>query len=341
MSEDASKLDDKYMYEFCTKRCRWKECPKNVTCFDAHSKGMSRRVPVQIGSNRGIFNYIPEHCPQYKKTKKCDAGDACFRAHGWLEVIFHPLLYKTKLCESTHENGVCRLYGIYCAKAHKRSEMRDLVKIYGENWKAHYDTSKREIFQRCAGGFVPRAGTNEGRQFNAGAFSASSTYGIEAKNAGSSDMSDYIWGGGSLYFSIENPSTCERSVSTHSPTSEQSPTEYNTPHTDSDQSEEHVVDYTDLYIQKPEGMKTSPGKIISKKMNLRNCSYSDEITNTLDSPDISTGWSSYSRHLDVANDLDVGIGRNPQLFGTESGLFSYNQVWGDDLKFDEYDHVDE
>merc|ERR1719317_592308 len=222
---------------------------------------MSRRVPIQLESNRGLFNYIPEHCPQYKKTKKCDAGDACFRAHGWLEVIFHPLLYKTKLCESTHENGVCKLYGIYCAKAHKRSEMRDLVKIYGENWKAHYETSKREIFQR---GIVSRVGRNEDRQLNSGAFVPSSPHVMEMKNGGSSDMSDYMCGGGSLYFSIENPSVCERSVSLHSPTLEQSPPDYTT-FRDSDQSEEHVGDYTDLYITNSE-MKTSVNKDMTKEI---------------------------------------------------------------------------
>jgi len=74
---------------------------------------------------------------------KCRMGESCPRAHGWLEVIFHPLLYKTKMCKSNLENGACRQYGIYCAKAHNPKEIRNLVKIYGENWKRHYNLSLR------------------------------------------------------------------------------------------------------------------------------------------------------------------------------------------------------
>lgn len=47
------------------------------------------------------------------------------------------------MCKSDLKNGVCREYGVYCAKAHKPTEIRNLVKIYGENWKKHYDLSLR------------------------------------------------------------------------------------------------------------------------------------------------------------------------------------------------------
>jgi len=67
------------------------------------------------------------------------------RAHGWIEVIFHPLLYRTKMCKSDYKNGVCREYGLYCAKSHSPNDIRNLVEIYGENWKRHYDLSAREI----------------------------------------------------------------------------------------------------------------------------------------------------------------------------------------------------
>jgi len=70
-------------------------------------------------------------------------GKRCPRSHGWLEIIFHPLLYKTKLCTAPRRNGVCSAYGVYCAKAHMRSEIRSLVEIYGENWKRHYDIANR------------------------------------------------------------------------------------------------------------------------------------------------------------------------------------------------------
>jgi len=106
---------------------------------------MKRRVP-KLNAD-GLFNYIPEECPQWKnskKEKKCTWGDKCLRSHGFLEKIFHPLLYKTKICKSSHKSGICAEYGDYCAFARSTSEIRDLVEIYGEDWKQHYDLSDRE-----------------------------------------------------------------------------------------------------------------------------------------------------------------------------------------------------
>jgi len=104
---------------------------------------MKRRVPTQMKSDGGLFNYIPEACPEWRKSKTCFMGKRCPRSHGWLEIIFHPLLYKTKLCTAPRRRGVCSAYGVYCAKAHTRCEIRSLVKIYGENWKRHYDIANR------------------------------------------------------------------------------------------------------------------------------------------------------------------------------------------------------
>jgi len=131
------------MYRFRTRPCTKKRCRNPPKCFDAHSGVMIRRVPG-LGAHR-LYNYIPKPCPQWEKMKKCHLGDSCPRSHGWLEIIFHPLLYKTKLCKSSYKNGVCREYGVFCAKAHKPTEIRDLEKIYGENWKRHYDHSLREL----------------------------------------------------------------------------------------------------------------------------------------------------------------------------------------------------
>jgi len=130
----AQVRDDLIMYRFRTKLCsRKRRCRNPANCFDAHSNTMKRRVPRQVGSNWGQFNYIPEPCQEFLKSKKCRLGNSCPRSHGWLEVIFHPLLYKTKLCKSQREkNGICKEYGLYCAKAHARCEIRNLVEIYGE-----------------------------------------------------------------------------------------------------------------------------------------------------------------------------------------------------------------
>jgi len=138
----VEQTDHEYMYAFRTNPCTKMRCTNPSRCFDVHSQVTRRRVPTQ--DEQGHFNYIPEPCPQWKQMKKCSIGESCHRAHGWLEVIFHPLLYKTKMCRSYHRKGVCHEYGVYCAKAHHPSEIRNLVKIYGEGWKSHYDLSNDE-----------------------------------------------------------------------------------------------------------------------------------------------------------------------------------------------------
>jgi len=47
------------------------------------------------------------------------------------------------MCASYQRSGVCRKR-VYCAKAHKETEIRSLDKIFGRNWKRHYDLSLRE-----------------------------------------------------------------------------------------------------------------------------------------------------------------------------------------------------
>jgi len=121
--------DNFYMYKFRTSPCTKKPCRQPNNCSNSHSLLMRRRVPMQ--GRKGLFNYIPKPCPEWKKHKKCVLRDSCSQAHGWLEMIYHPLRYKTKMCESYEKSGVCRKYGVYCAKAHNRTEIRNLVKIYG------------------------------------------------------------------------------------------------------------------------------------------------------------------------------------------------------------------
>jgi len=136
-----------YMYKFRTKFCGMKgKCPSPATCFHAHSKIMKRRVPA-LNEEIGTYNYIPEPCPQWRRLKRCSFGENCPRSHGWLEVIYHPLVYKTKLCKSKRKNGICVEYGVYCAKAHHRFEVRNLVNIFGLDWKRHYDLSGRFGFR--------------------------------------------------------------------------------------------------------------------------------------------------------------------------------------------------
>jgi len=54
-------------------------------------------------------------------------------------MIYHPLLYKTKMCEFYQKYGVCRKCGVYCGKAHNPSDICNLVIIYCQRWKSYGD----------------------------------------------------------------------------------------------------------------------------------------------------------------------------------------------------------
>jgi len=327
MSGEANKLDDKYMYEFCTRRCTWKECPKDATCFDAHSKVMCRRVPKQIWSIGGLFNYIPEHCPQYKWKKKCCSGDNCFRAHGWLEVIFHPLLYKTKLCKSSHENGVCRLYGIYCAKAHKRSEMRNLAKIYGKNWKVHYDISKREVLQKFVGGLVGNAALNEERHLRVrGGWKLAPTSKYkELKHGGSNEVIDCLCGSNSLRSPIRSLTISESSGSLLSQISVRSPINFRTPPLE--YPVEQVCDYTDLYKAKPVNKIYSSDEFRAKKESaaLYKCQSTFGRVPSPGYPETvaSNSRPSFSWEMDSVDDIERQEDCKHQLASTARNLFRW------------------
>jgi len=194
---------DDCMYKFRTKKCCDRKCKKGKACFDYHSKDLARRVPKQIPTRRNLFNYIPQACPDYKKQKKCPMGNSCHLAHGWLEIIYHPLLFMTKLCECSLKKGVCKKYGIYCTKAHNENEIRNLVSIYGEDWKRHY-----EAHQEC--GSVKAVGKKGKDKLSKcvdvsdSSHSSGSTikeHFPDVKSTGMSDFSSHIYGGSPLFLS--------------------------------------------------------------------------------------------------------------------------------------------
>jgi len=198
--------NDDCMYKFRTKRCCNKKCKKGKGCFNIHSRDMSRRVPKQIPNRGHLFNYIPHACPEYKDQKKCAMGKECFLAHGWLEIIFHPLLFKTKLCESSLKNGVCRKYGIYCTKAHNENEVRNLVKIYGKDWKRHYEAHQSESVK-------PNKKKVKHEPSKHSDLTDSSPSGSvvqdNVKSAGLSDYSSHMYGGSPLFVPTPSVSPCQ------------------------------------------------------------------------------------------------------------------------------------
>jgi len=58
------------------------------------------------------------------------------------------------MCASYLRYGVGRKNRVYCAKADKETEIRRLVKIFGWNWKRHYDLSLRDGCNRSTNKLV-------------------------------------------------------------------------------------------------------------------------------------------------------------------------------------------
>jgi len=189
------------MYTFRTKRCSNKKCKKGMACFNTHSNDMCRRIPKQISDKDNIFNYIPKACPEFKKTMKCSRGEACYLAHGWLEIIYHPLLYKTKLCQSNLNKRVCCKYGIYCAKVHSENEIRNLVTMYGKDWKRYYEAyqvcdSDNPITKKSKRKRIKRADVSDSSYLQS---STGEDLCLLMKTVGTSDLSSQLYGGSPLF----------------------------------------------------------------------------------------------------------------------------------------------
>lgn len=93
--------DDFYMFHFKTV---W--CPFNLSqhdkalCVYAHNWQDYRRKP-------NVCSYDPIACPNWKPTDfivnyedGCPLKEKCTKCHGWKELEYHPLNYKTKHCPS-------------------------------------------------------------------------------------------------------------------------------------------------------------------------------------------------------------------------------------------------
>jgi len=149
---------DELLMKFRTNVCTYDCKIASETCFNSHRRLCHRRVPIM--KENGRFSYIPVKCPSVFKDgvwtsdtdsdSLCEKGSSCHFAHSWLEVIFHPLLFRTKPCMFLRDpkTGLCLEKGVWCAKAHKKHEIRSLVDIYGNDWKKHYDIGGSKSYER-------------------------------------------------------------------------------------------------------------------------------------------------------------------------------------------------
>jgi hypothetical protein len=116
--------------------CGWRS-----QCQFSHCLEWPRRQPRR-------YNYSPEICPSIsiiesaeggtdRIENNCSAGQRCQYAHSKEEVLFHPHLFKTILCEEHTNNNVGakqtrnakknRCHRYYCPFAHGPEELRSSV----------------------------------------------------------------------------------------------------------------------------------------------------------------------------------------------------------------------
>ncbi|OII78247.1 zinc CCCH type domain-containing protein [Cryptosporidium andersoni] len=128
-------LSDSDLCRFRTKSCRRSKqlgCDFGVTrCQYSHNVYWPRRCPFYL-SNANTIRYIPVLCPDItikddeSSISRCTRGGGCPFAHSYEEINYHPLMYKTRICEQ-FQRGDCTTY--YCHLIHGLAERRE-TKIY-------------------------------------------------------------------------------------------------------------------------------------------------------------------------------------------------------------------
>jgi len=205
--------------------------------------------------------------------------------------------------------------------------MRNLAKIYGKNWKVHYDTSKREVLQNFVGGLVGKAVINEDRHvgMRGGLTLPPNSKCQELKHGGSNEVSDCQCGSSSLRSSIRSLTVSESSDSVLSQTSIQSPIHFRTPRLEYPMKQ--ISDYTDLYNTSPVYKQTRLDEFRAREESealfKRQCAvptpgYSANIS--------SNGRPSFTWEMERVDDIDGQDECKVQLASTARNLFGWTGV---------------
>eukprot|EP01066_Platyproteum_vivax_P005964 Platyproteum_vivax@DN1827_c0_g1_i1.p1 len=98
------------------------QCRFGSKCRFSHSLKFPRRNPEK-------YSYLPSYCPKIqfsrneqgstKLINNCKLGRQCSGAHTIEEQLFHPLIYKTKVCPNWPD-----CHKVYCSWAHGSHELR-------------------------------------------------------------------------------------------------------------------------------------------------------------------------------------------------------------------------
>ncbi|KAF2075097.1 hypothetical protein CYY_003617 [Polysphondylium violaceum] len=93
------------------------ECTKDRDCFYYHKKEEYRRPPFDEG---GQLLYSHSPC-----QTKCSHPN-CTYSHNDVEIMYHPTIYKTKMCNDYLSNRACKK-GRWCAFAHGLDDIRSIT----------------------------------------------------------------------------------------------------------------------------------------------------------------------------------------------------------------------
>lgn len=118
-------LTDQQLADFRTQICAQHKkgnCANPDRCPDSHCQTWQRRNPYH-------YNYASKMCPDIEFVKKgnkmtllgrCTRGRVCTFAHSKEEELYHPSMYKTRMCNA---HPYCTRY--FCPFAHHLSEIRE------------------------------------------------------------------------------------------------------------------------------------------------------------------------------------------------------------------------
>jgi hypothetical protein len=112
--------DDFFMFYFKTVWCPFNKAQHDKKlCVYAHNWQDFRRKPQDINYGASLCpNWRPEvYLARYEDG--CPLGMDCSKSHGWKELEFHPLIYRTKQCVSDK----CKRDN-FCPNYHSRWEKR-------------------------------------------------------------------------------------------------------------------------------------------------------------------------------------------------------------------------
>lgn len=130
--EEQNPSQDFFMYRYKTQWCPLPGVHDWDACIYAHTKRDMRRTPNAGYSTRRCPDWEkslaaePKDGPQSAYEMCCPRGSGCHMAHGVKEVLYHPAVYRMKMCSGANScRGPRRNC---CAFAHSTEELRSTSK---------------------------------------------------------------------------------------------------------------------------------------------------------------------------------------------------------------------